>query len=138
MQGHERSLGVLSTLPSERSWGAGASTWVRVGGPEGLGDQPAGTGWSGWVPRPAGEVGGHGAQWSVLGREETAEEGSLAWAGPRRVRGLVAAPRGGRGGPAERYSRGVQARRASLHGGLCMTPGQKMGVLPGSSASGLG
>lgn len=36
------------------------------------------------------------------------------------------------------YSRGVQARRASLQGGLCITPGQKMGVRPGSSASGLG
>lgn len=36
------------------------------------------------------------------------------------------------------YSRGVQARRASLQGGLCITPGQKIGVRPGSSASGLG
>lgn len=36
------------------------------------------------------------------------------------------------------YSRGVQARRASLQGGLCITPGQKIGVRPGSSASGFG
>lgn len=41
-------------------------------------------------------------------------------------------------GRSQLYSRGVQARRASLQGGLCITPGQKIGVRPGSSASGLG